>query len=80
MTGVNHVNQLLQSASLEKLLRKMFFLCRDQVSQSGQAPHVLLTLMNFCKENKANFKFLSSRMLNFSIISAASITEEFTNL
>lgn len=36
--------------------------------------------MNFCRENKANFKFLSSRRLIFSIVSAASITEEFTSL
>ena len=33
MTSVNHVNQLLQSAPLEKLLRKLLFLRRDKVSK-----------------------------------------------
>jgi len=80
MAGVNHVNQLLQSSPLEKLLCKVLFLRRDQVSEQPRAPRISLTLINFCKENKANLKFLSSRMLNFSIISAASITEEFTSL
>jgi hypothetical protein len=36
--------------------------------------------MNFCKEKRASFSDLSSRNINLSIISVASITEEFTSL
>ena len=80
MAAVDHTNQLPQSTPLEKLLCELLFLYRDRVSRWPQSPRNLLTFMNFCNENKANLRLFLSRRLNFSIISAASITEEFTSL